>query len=213
MTTAERQRSSRRTLYVALGISAAFHAAAFAFLAMPIRVPAAKAPAVVLLPPLAEPAPVVPIPAAAESQPAASGGGANPSASVRAAVESGTPVEAVTRNAEAVVPASLALATDDSLAVVDALPGATADEAPVETVVAVADGPHAAAAAAAEAYTPGSVGNAKARWAGTTNGASASPSAGRGIGITIGGPKRHPARGPKRHPPRGNPGRGGGVFW
>jgi hypothetical protein len=223
MTRSERQRTTRRALYIGLAISAVAHAAALAWVAMPVRV---QVPAVTItmLPPAAERAPVpelvTPVPqsaasaaaAAAASIAAPASGGAAP----RPAAATGAPVT------NPVPAAQPAVALADSIVVVE-VEQAVVVPAPVAVAVAQ-PAPAAAPAAAAPArpvYVPGSIGGAKDRWGGTEVGAD--PQGGRGgimVGTGRGGVKRHPPvvgpgagrGGIKRHPPVRTGGRGG-IGW
>jgi hypothetical protein len=198
-----RERGTRRTMAVALGLSAAVHAAAFAWLAFPIQ-PLEKGPRLthdkgsapdVKLVVLREEsvAPVVVTDAAAGP----AGGAGTPSraaAPLRSPPAAASPVSARGES-------PLVLAAADTLRRSDVAPIPAATVTPV----AVA-GPVAAEAGAtqpAPVHVPGSAASAKGRGAGSSQGSGGvGVSVGHGgIGIKIGG-------GRKRHPPRGMPGRG-----
>jgi hypothetical protein len=201
MTTAERDRRTRRVFLVALGISAAAHVAALAWLGLPVRLAQPRAAAFVMLPPLAErlvvPVPETPVHATAAAAATSAGGAGQPGAA--AAPQQGAPAAAAPR---ALAGEPLALA-----AAVDSFP--TLEIAPLPAVetaaVAVAETAPAAAGAAepAPTYVPGAAAAAKSRGAGSSAG-----SAGAGVSVGHGGITIKTGGGRKRHPPRGMPGRG-----
>jgi hypothetical protein len=211
MRRSEQHRSTRKILVLGLAISAVAHAAALAWLALPIRGLPESPATIAILTPLAEPIPVVPIvPVAVTPLSAASasgGAGAAGGAPARPAPESAAPVENATpveRPAESEVKT---LAVADSLPIREVAPLVPVQSEPV-VVAALPERAPTATTNLPAVHTPGSVGGAKDRWAGTLPGtAGAGATSGKGgVGVTVGRP------GTKRHPPIGLPGRGRGGW-
>lgn len=206
----ERNRASRRALYAGLGISAAGHVAALAWLALPVTPIERKAPMVASVAPVAIrelirlPDPTKPPPEHTTQTESAAGGAGEAGAS------SAPPASAPSAPAPEPVIASASEGRAD-LAVVDTVYAPAPAAAPVTVALgrhpAEPDDkvePQAGAAATMPVHRPGSAARAKGGGAGSNPGLSgAGVDIGRG-GITIRtGPKRHP----KRHPPRRIPGR------
>jgi hypothetical protein len=215
----QRQRESRRILGIGLAVSALAHAAALAWLGLPIRVPAERAsiavvaataePLLVLLPQVE----ITPALAAAAAAAGGSGTGVDGGAPARPSPDLGAPAERATPAARPVTAESIVLAGVDSARMAEPLPLPAVASTPVVALAQPVGAPPEATStqpAARPAHTPGSVGSAKDRWAGAAPGsAGAGSNDGRG-GITI-GTKRG---GVKRHPPLGVPSRGrGGPLW
>lgn len=218
MTGTERNRSSRRTSLVALGVSAAIHAAVLLWVALPVPELSAPAERLTLLPPLAEPvlleiAAVTPAaPATAQATVAEAGGAGMPGA-VDAAPP--RPVSQAVAPEAAAAPRPVAgeqftLAALDSLTNAEPMAQPVTEPAPVVVATLpageVAGAGQAAqpAAPAGPAHVPGSARRAKGGGASAGSGGSTASGGFGGITIKIGG------GGPKRHPPRGMP---GGARW
>jgi hypothetical protein len=212
MTNRERNRSSRRVTFVALGISGAVHVAALLLVTLPAPELPAPAERLALMSPLVQPvmleletvtAPVTAVVAPVADAGGASEGGAAEMAPPRPVPQSPAPDEVVAPRPVAGEQFTLAALDSTTFAALPAQPAAVT--APV--VIATAPAGESAtegqsAQPAAPRHIPGSA--AKAKGGGKSAGsAGAGESDGfGGITIKIGG------GGKKKHPPRGTPGRG-----
>jgi hypothetical protein len=212
-TTAERNRSSRRTSFVAIAVSGALHVAVLLWLRLPGPQVATPAERLALLPPLSEAVMLQVEVVTQRSAPAAQSataeaGGAGEAGPVAAAPRQVTPQPVTPDAAVSLRPVpgeQLALAALDSLVNTDVTAQPVAETAPavVATLPAGESGEGQAAqpAPAAPAHIPGSAARAKGGGVSPGSGGSGKNGGLGGITIKVGG-------GPKKHPPRGMPGRG-----
>jgi hypothetical protein len=216
MTNTERNRSSRRTTFAALGVSGALHVAALLWVTLPVPELSAPADRLALMPRLSEPvlldfAAVTPTVAVVAPATAAEAGGAGMPGATDAAPPRPAPQAAAPEAPVAPRPVAgeqFTLAALDSLANADRIAQPVVEPEPLVVAAlpegALAGSGHAAepTAPAAPAHVPGSAARAKGGGAKAGAGGSGDSGGFGGITIKIGG------GGPKKHPPRGMPGRG-----